>query len=243
MRVIPVLDLKDGLVVAAVFGERHRYRAIQTPLAPGSSQPADVAAGLIGLWRGFDTLYIADLDAIGGSPANTSAIASIAARFPLVRLIVDAGPAWLTPDLAGRLSTLANVIPVIGTESLTDAEAPRELNRGLGPGGWILSLDRRKQAPVGPPAIWQRPGTWPDTVIVLTLDRVGSRGGPDLETLAEVKRQSGAREVLCGGGVRDREDLEALRLIGCGALLATSLHDGSLTAADLEALAKAAAAP
>jgi len=42
--------------------------------------------------------------------------------------------------------------------------------------------------------------------------------------------------LLAGGGVRSLDDLRQLSRIGCdGALIATALHDGRLTAADVAA--------
>ena len=49
MEVIPVLDLKGGVVVHARMGQRDQYRPIETPLAP-TSKPADVARGLLAIY-------------------------------------------------------------------------------------------------------------------------------------------------------------------------------------------------
>src|SRR5262245_59140568 len=64
MKIIPVIDLMDGLVVRARMGRRDLYRPITTPLSP-TSEPIDVARGLRSV-HPFDTLYVADLDAIQG---------------------------------------------------------------------------------------------------------------------------------------------------------------------------------
>ena len=47
MDVIPVIDVRHGLAVAAVRGQRADYRPLVTPLAAGSD-PADVARGYAG---------------------------------------------------------------------------------------------------------------------------------------------------------------------------------------------------
>ena len=87
-----------------------------------------------------------------------------------------------------------------------------------------------------PPDLLANPGCWPERVIVMTLDRVGSHGGPDLDRLRAVK--SAARKVYAAGGVRDAADLHALAEAGiAGALIASSLHNGRLTAADLQKIA------
>jgi phosphoribosylformimino-5-aminoimidazole carboxamide ribotide isomerase len=75
-------------------------------------------------------------------------------------------------------------------------------------------------------------------LLVLDLARVGVARGPGTEGLcARLAGQPGV-EVSAGGGVRGRADLE--RLAGCGvraALVASALHDGALSRADLEGLA------
>jgi phosphoribosylformimino-5-aminoimidazole carboxamide ribotide isomerase len=72
----------------------------------------------------------------------------------------------------------------------------------------------------------------------MTLARVGAREGPDLSRVAEVVARAGARRVYAAGGVRDANDLEALRRSGAaGALVATALHAGTITAGDLEMIA------
>src|SRR5215469_5156842 len=89
MQIIPVLDLKNGTVVRAQLGERDRYRPIATPLAP-SSDPVDVARGLLSVYP-FQTLYIADLDAIEGWGNDDAAIGQLRQAFPQVSLWVDNG--------------------------------------------------------------------------------------------------------------------------------------------------------
>ena len=89
MQIIPVLDLKDGTVVRAQMGERDRYRPIETPLAPGGD-PVDVARGLLSV-HPFQTLYIADLDAIEGRGDNELAIGRLRQALPRMSLWVDNG--------------------------------------------------------------------------------------------------------------------------------------------------------
>ena len=77
---------------------------------------------------------------------------------------------------------------------------------------------------------------WPKRVIVMTLDKVGARRGPDLERLLAIKDVAGNCEIIAAGGVRNAEDLERLDDIGiAGALVATSLHSGELGAAEISA--------
>jgi phosphoribosylformimino-5-aminoimidazole carboxamide ribotide isomerase len=234
MQIIPVLDLKAGKVVRARLGERDRYAAIETPLA-ASSDPVDVARGLLGLYP-FDALYVADLDAIAGGQGHEAALDRLRSAFPRVRLWVDNGIGQLgraTDWLALRLGDL-----VLGSESQADAA----LVRALGSDARIaLSLDFRGGDFCGPPELLEDAACWPQRVIVMTLARVGSGAGPDLARLAAVQAVVAAagKSVYAAGGVRDAADLAELKRRGiAGALVATCLHDGSLRRSDIDQLCR-----
>ena len=87
MRLIPVMDLKDGLVVHAVRGERQRYQPVKSVLCP-TAQPLDVALAFRDQ-LGLSELYIADLDAIQGSGDHRSLIAALVSRSASRRLMVS----------------------------------------------------------------------------------------------------------------------------------------------------------
>lgn len=75
------------------------------------------------------------------------------------------------------------------------------------------------------------------SVIVLDLARVGTGTGLDFEMIARVRKSVPDVALLAGGGVRDATDLRRLTDAGCdGALVATALHDGRLSAVDIAAL-------
>jgi HisA/HisF family protein len=231
MEIIPVIDLKGGMVVHARMGQRDRYRPIETPLAHGSD-PIDVVSGLMSL-HPFTTLYVADLDAITGASNNRAALRRVITAFPTLSLWVDSGIAdfeaaanWLQQGL-GHL--------VLGSETQTDASLAYHLadNRRV-----VLSLDFRGDVFQGPPALLTQSEAWPQRVIAMTLHRVGSGAGPDFARLATVKQAAATRDVYAAGGVRDGNDLRALEHAGvAGALVASSLHDGRITTADLQQMA------
>ncbi|MFE1601854.1 HisA/HisF-related TIM barrel protein [Methylobacterium sp. ID0610] len=219
--VIPVLDLRHGLVVRAKAGERHAYAPIVTPLSP-SPEPAAVARGLLAAWPSR-RLYVADLDAImDGVPPDAAALRAIAAAAPGVELWVDAGFA----SAAGVEAFLAAGLgrPVIGSESQTDAALVRRLGDRA-----ILSLDSRDGAALGPASLHEDPSAWPSEIIVMALGRVGSGAGPDLAGLSAVRARAPAARLYAAGGLRGPEDLAALRDAGvAGILVASALHDGRL---------------
>ncbi len=89
----------------------------------------------------------------------------------------------------------------------------------------------------GPKSVLDQPNLWPRRVIVMTLAKVGSGSGPDFDRLAEIKAKAGDRDIVAAGGVRDEDDIRALAALGVSAaLVATSLHNGALTAEHLAAL-------
>ena len=223
MQVIPVVDLIQGLVVRAKMGDRDAYRPLVTPLAK-TSDPVDVVAGLLSLFP-FQILYIADLDAIRARGHNLAALARLRAAFPALRLWIDNGSA----DASALAATAVYGDPVLGSESQRDAALVAGHPKAL------LSLDFRGDAFQGPPDLLARPEVWPDRLIVMTLGRVGSDRGPDIDRLSEIRARAGARRLYAAGGVRHAADLAALREAGAaGVLVASALHDGRLTRADLD---------
>jgi len=227
MDVIPVLDLKGGIVVHARMGMRSSYAPIKTSLSL-TSEPNRVARGLLSIFP-FKAFYVADLDDIEGNGDNTTALKGLRAEYPDLAFWVDTGVAdlrdaepWLEADL-GHL--------VIGSETQRDSELIRRLCRDT---RVILSLDFRDDAFLGPASLLNDVDAWPQKIIVMALARVGSASGPDMNRLTDIKSRAAGRQVYAAGGVRDANDLALLARAGIsGALVATSLHNGNLTGAQI----------
>lgn len=230
MQVIPVLDLKGGAVVHARMGLRDEYRPIKTALS-STSKPIDVARGLLSIYP-FSSFYIADIDAIAGAGNNDAALAELKAEFPHATFWVDNGIAdrstaerWLDADL-GCL--------VLGSETQKDNAVLRCLSKD---NRIVLSLDYRGDDFVGPAALLSDVDMWPSRVITMTLARVGSGMGPDWGRLEATNNAGRGRRVYAAGGVRDADDLTALADRGiAGALVASCLHNGTLTGAQIARL-------
>jgi phosphoribosylformimino-5-aminoimidazole carboxamide ribotide isomerase len=178
-------------------------------------------------------VYVADLDAIGGLAPQETAIAELRRAAPHVEFWVDAG---FTDAAAASQPLRRGVVPVLGTESLASEAALAPALESVGPRHFVLSLDYRQGAFIGPPGVIQKVELWPDRIILMTLDRVGMTAGPDVAGLRSLVARAGARRVFAAGGVRGAEDIAALRARGvAGALVASALHDGRLTPATLDA--------
>lgn len=222
LELIPVVDLMGGTVVRAVRGERAAYRPLESALCRGSA-PLDVVGALLDL-HPFADLYAADLDAIMRRGDALRSIEAIRRRFPGLRLWVDAGIAERAALAAWEARGLGRA--VIGSETLGEGD----LAASLGPEApLVLSLDFRGERFAGPPELLADAARWPRQLIAMTLARVGSGSGPDLDRLAELVARAPGRRVFAAGGVRDAGDLRDIARCGAaGVLLASALHDRRL---------------
>ena len=246
MNLIPVLDLMQGHVVRAVRGNREAYRPIVSRLCAGSD-PVNLAQALCEHCAS-GSLYIADLDALRGGPAQVHVLRAVLDALPDVELWLDAGFAdaaaarALGRELGSELgrelgrglgnqvgASQSRLVPVFGSESLASRAALEACFSGADADRAVLSLDRRDGERLDAAGCWDLPQAWPKRVIVMTLERVGADSGPDLETLAEVRRKSPATLLIGAGGIRDAADLARAEAAGAAAwLVASALHDGRL---------------
>ena len=108
MRIVPVLDLKGGIVVHARRGQRAQYAPLRSPLVDGC-EPLAVARALCDAAHA-GTLYVADLDAIAGAPADVAVIASLST---VAEIWVDAGAT--THEQAAALDRAGVARNIVGT--------------------------------------------------------------------------------------------------------------------------------
>jgi phosphoribosylformimino-5-aminoimidazole carboxamide ribotide isomerase len=237
-RIIPVLDVMNGQVVRAVGGERDKYRAICCPQT-GSRDVTVIAQTLLQRANASE-LYVADLDAI----TKTQAIS------PIVRSFLESCgvPVWLDAGI-GRTDILdfpesPQLRPVVGFETCRVPEILLEtviepLRRPVG-----FSVDLKNGRLLGN---WRAWGLKDDhdamslvrraiklgvqSLIVLDLARVGTGSGAGTEPLLRAIRDEFPDvDLIAGGGVRNRDDVERLGEAGVnGVLVASALHDGVLT--------------
>jgi phosphoribosylformimino-5-aminoimidazole carboxamide ribotide isomerase len=237
--IIPVLDLKAGVVVRGVGGRRAEYRPVVSRLT-SSAAPADVAEGFRRHF-GLSLLYLADLDAISGRPPALATYRDLQARG--FQLWIDAGIRDVRQVLS--LAEVGIAALVVGLETVRGPEILREILGQVAVDRVVFSLDLKDGRPLGNLAPWQQAdaaGIAAQAVaagvrqlLVLDLARVGTGDGTGTEEFC--RRLASAHphvELIAGGGVRGVSDLG--RLAACGvraALVASALHDGRLTADDL----------
>jgi phosphoribosylformimino-5-aminoimidazole carboxamide ribotide isomerase len=241
MRIVPVLDLKGGLAVHAVRGQRDAYAPVRSTLV-ASADPVELARAFR-TKLGCDACYVADLDAITGRGDHGAAIQAIAALGLAVWL--DAGVAT-APDAERAIRRGARRV-IVGTETLRDMRELPVLVTTVGAAGAdaVLSLDLKDGRLLGGTDGVARldpvdlaAGAWDAGIrafIVLDLARVGAETGVSTGTAARLRQRLPGAEIAVGGGIRNAADLRELGRAGFDAVLvATALHTGAITAADLQ---------
>ena len=230
MQIIPVLDLKNGTVVRAQMGERDRYRPIETPLADEPAIRSTSRAGCLSVYP-FQTLYIADLDAIEGRGNNEAAIGRLRRAFPDLCAVGRQRHCRSMPSASAWLATRTDCL-VLGSETQRDPKLVRELS------------DHRARRPL---ARLSRRAICRASPIAGRTEHLAAAA--DRDDLGTGRQRCGTRH---GAGCRDprprRMRVPSMRPAACatraisavlqqlgvaGALVATSLHDGRLTGADI----------
>jgi len=181
MKIIPVIDVLNGVAVHGVRGERERYQPLKSTLCK-SADPLDIASTFDSL--GFSSLYLADLDAILGKSANFSIYRQIMTQTRL-DLMVDAGIA----DIARAEEVLATEVSkiVIGSETLDSLDFLGQAVKAFGEGKVVVSIDLKEgkvlsvsEAIVSMDAVsfaQELRKIDINQIILLDLDRVGTEHG------------------------------------------------------------------
>lgn len=219
MNIIPVIDLKEGLVVSAQQGNRDNYLPINSTLC-ASSLIEDILESFLSIYP-FKTLYIADLNAITKTGNNQPLINKVVNQYPAIEFWVDNGKK--IEDLS--VNTEFKYKPIIGTESQHISNFQTEFENLE---NTILSLDFFPETGYrGSTELIENSTLWPQHIIIMTLERVGKDAGPDIDRLSHFSRKYPEKNFVAAGGIRNESDLQHLKKIGINhALVATALHSG-----------------
>jgi phosphoribosylformimino-5-aminoimidazole carboxamide ribotide isomerase len=242
LQILPVLDVMGGRVVRGVAGRRQEYQPVKSVLTE-SCDGFEVARAIRSRF-GLSAIYLADLDAILQGTPNLDILRALSeAGFMLT---VDAG-LRCAADASGIVAAGARQL-VAGLETL---KGPGELSRlveQFGPSRVVFSLDLRDGEPLGDRTAWKNAGpigladqatqAGCSRFIVLDLAHVGTDGGMQaLPLCAEIRRRWPSATIVTGGGIRGIDDLRRVdRTIVDGVLIASALHHGAITPADLASL-------
>ena len=224
VEIIPVIDLLDDEVVRGVAGERSKYQAISSPLCP-SSEPASIVDAFLQL-APFDTIYIADLNALQNKGDCSTCIDTLFKRFPNISFWIDA--AFDSVDKLKVYRHHQGFKPILATEVIDSLEQYQHIATTIPDRQYVLSLDH-KGGRLGSNDLFIKPELWPKQVIVMSMDNVGKNAGPSFDLLAEYQTMAPSKDFVAAGGVRDNADIVELENRGIkAALVASALHNGQL---------------
>jgi phosphoribosylformimino-5-aminoimidazole carboxamide ribotide isomerase len=239
MKIIPVIDVLNGIAVHGVRGERKRYQPLKSLLCK-SADPIEIASAFESL--GFSSLYLADLDAILGKTANFNVYRQIMTETSL-DLMVDAGVADIAKAREVMDAGVSKI--VVGSETLRSLGFVSQAISAFGEDKIVVSIDQKGGKMLSASDsialmdavsfAQQLASLGVRQIILLDLDRVGTEHGINRTVLRTLLEQTKV-EVLVGGGIRSLQELEQLRTLGVsGALIATVLHNGKVTVDELKA--------
>ena len=238
MKIIPVIDVLNAIAVHGIRGERKRYQPLKSSLCK-SVDPLDIALTFESL--GFESLYLADLDAILEKSANFSLFREIMTKTSL-DLMVDAGIADINKARKVIETGVSKI--VIGSETLTSLDFVSKAVNAIGEDKVVVSIDQKGGKVLSASEVialmdavsfaQKLASLGVRQIILLDLDRVGTEHGINLTALRNILEKTGV-DFLVGGGIRSLQELEELRNLGVsGALVATVLHNGKVRVDELK---------
>lgn len=239
MKVIPAIDLQGGKCVRLFKGDFAQTTEY-------SDDPVSVARQFADLQT--TDLHVVDLDgARSGTQTNRGTVAAIAAESEMA-IQVGGGirdritvVQWLSAGITRC---------VIGSMAITEPDTVKSLLVQYGGDHIVLALDvnvGEDGVPLVTTHGWTRPsGTtvfecirdYQDVglrhVLCTDVSRDGAMAGPNIELYANIIEHFPALQLQASGGVRNLQDLEALREQGIpAAITGRALLDGKITASEV----------
>ena len=218
---IPSIDLMSGRIVQLRQGER---LVLET---------SDIDAW-IRRFTGFPLVQLIDLDAAMGRPPNEA----------LVRRVVEALPCQVgggvrSVDRAGALLEAGAHRVILGSALFddrgVDCRRAGEFANGVGADRLVGAIDSRRglvtvqgwqtAVPVPPERAARALEPFVGTLLYTQVDREGLLAGIDLDGVRRIRAATG-RRLIAAGGIRSREEVDALDALGVDAVVGMAIYTG-----------------
>ena len=241
-KIIPVVDLRNGVAVRAVAGDRANYKQLDNA-AFKSNHLCRIIEVLLKLSRS-NILYVANLNGIAGDDSYDCILYEIMRKFSMVEIWIDNGfrdlrelnnfhkgfSNWCEKK-GYSLCSGKNLVPVFGTETITDNSTYKKIFSTLDDA--VLSIDKKNNVIMGLVTIDIILGLLPKRVILMNLDKVGTDSGPDLTWLENMTQRNLKVKFFGAGGLRGREDHEIVaRHKAAGWLVGSALFNSMMDFGD-----------
>lgn len=229
MKIIPVVDYKQGKVVLAIKGQRDEY----LPIMDGLFTTPSLRCAIDTFINFADCVYIADLDSIVVKELDMQLWANFFTAYPNVQFWLDIGSE--VEKWSEFMHSASNVRPIVGSESFSTTSELCTILQNLAAFKPLLSIDMSGEILLGPTDIISGIASWPKDLIYLQLKRVGSDAGPDISWLESNAELLSNFNIYIGGGVRNIQDVHFLKEKNIsGVLVANSLHNGAINIEDIK---------
>lgn len=235
MKVIPAIDIMEGSVVRLVRGDpRNKTVYSDDPIGTAKRWEAD----------GADLLHVVDLDATLGIGSNIETIRKLAEETSIpVEVAGGLRDGKAIEDALGFASKV-----VLGTIAFKNRQVVQDMSKKFGSKRIVISADQRGGKIVV--------GGWKESTgtalvqgieefvrlgfsefLITSVDRDGTLGGPDLETLREACNLGGAEIIASGGISRLQDAIDVKRIGAAGVILGKALYDGKIGIGEVKAIA------
>jgi len=215
MIVIPAIDLRGGRAVRLVRGNPDEVTTYaDDPVAVAERFQED----------GARRLHVVDLDAALEEGSNTEAVAAIcrAVVIPVqvgggIRTLGQIGTVLETGAARAILGTAAAVDPAFVTRAVEEYAEHVVVAVDVR-GGRLMVRGWTEEGPPLEEALQALDEAGSPRYLVTSIARDGTLEGPDLALYGRVLKLTD-RSVIASGGVRDADDVWALRDLGCEAVV------------------------
>ena len=244
-RVIPVIDIQNGVVVHAQGGDRRGYKPFASSCVSENPDAVAVATSLRDRF-GFREVYLADLDAIGSGRPSSAVLPRLLELE--IKVIADLGIKDQV-DFCSLPSSYCGTSLILATETLGGAACLDRLVQTHPAERFIFGLDFRNGTPLvaagsdwgsgSPAALVQRASAAGlNHVLLLDLAKVGTGAGNGLFPLVErLLLQNNSLEIFVGGGIAGIDEIVRWKAAGVsGVLVGSALHGGQIVPSDLARL-------
>lgn len=212
--IFPAIDLKNGQSVRLFQGN---YQAVTTINEEPIQQALQIDAS------GINQLHLVDLDgAKSGQPENFTTIKQIRQSF---RGFLELGGGIRTYQIAQQYLELGIYRIVIGSAALKNPQLVKQLLNDFGKQKIAIGIDGKNGQVATEGWLEQSNVKMTDLIskmnefgaqnfIVTDVSRDGTMQGPNLDLLANLKEELPQVNLIASGGIRNVEDLKALKKMG-----------------------------
>jgi phosphoribosylformimino-5-aminoimidazole carboxamide ribotide isomerase len=227
MKIIPAIDIMDGMVVRLYKGDPNQKTIY-------SDNPIDIAKK----WEqnGADMLHIVDLDATLGMGSNLSIIKNIIEN---VSIPVEVAGGLRDESIVMDTAQFSTRV-VLGTLAFTDTNTLKKLLLNLGPTKIVISVDHKDgeivihgwQTETGIKlidAIKNFIAMGFSEFLLTNVNRDGTLEGPDLQFLEQACNLEHANVIASGGISNIKDILDVKEKNSFGVILGKALYENKIS--------------